>query len=107
VVAAEIPALMQPGIDVVDLLRVLLHRPEWQQDAACLGRRPARWFPGRGGDLEPARDVCRGCAVRVDCLEFALAHDDVTGVWGGTSAVQRERARRRGLDAETLIAELG
>jgi hypothetical protein len=29
------------------------------------------------------------------------------GFWGGTSRQQREHARRRGLDAETMIAELG
>jgi WhiB family transcriptional regulator, redox-sensing transcriptional regulator len=51
--------------------------------------------------------VCRGCAVRVECLTYALAHDDVTGVWGGTSRQQRDAARRRGVDAETMIADLG
>jgi hypothetical protein len=40
-------------------------------------------------------------------LESALEHDDATGVWGGTSRQQRDDARRRGLDAETMIAELG
>jgi hypothetical protein len=51
--------------------------------------------------------VCRGCAVRVQCLEYALdlpANDD-EGVWGGTSRQERHDARRRGLDAEGLIAE--
>ena len=47
-----------------------------------------------------------GFDVRVECLGYALAHDDVTGVWAGTSRQQRDAARRRGLDAETMIAEL-
>jgi WhiB family redox-sensing transcriptional regulator len=105
----DVEALMQPWADVPDardLLRVLLHRPEWQADAACRGRPPTRWFPGRGGDLEPARAICHACPVRLDCLGYALEHDDVTGVWGGTSRLQRDAARRRGLDAETMTAEL-
>jgi WhiB family redox-sensing transcriptional regulator len=90
VVAVEIEALMQPWADVPDahdLLRLLLHRPEWQADAACRGRRPAKWFPTRGEDLEPARAVCRSCPVRVECAEYALAlTDDGGGVWAGTSS---------------------
>jgi WhiB family redox-sensing transcriptional regulator len=46
------------------------------------------------------------CPVRVDCLEYALAHDDIAGVWGDTSRQERHDVRRRGLDAETMIAEL-
>jgi WhiB family redox-sensing transcriptional regulator len=100
---------MHPWSDVSDaheVLRVLLHRPEWQADAACSGAGPSPWFPGRGEDLEPGRRLCRPCPVRLDCLEYALAQDDVTGVWGGTSRQQRDAARRRGLDAETMLAEL-
>jgi hypothetical protein len=33
-----------------------------------------------------------GCDVRVECLEHALAHDDVTGLWRGTSRQQSRRS---------------
>lgn len=44
--AIELPVdyeqlMMQPGVDVPDahgLLRGLLHRPSWQEDAACRAR---------------------------------------------------------------------
>ena len=26
--------------------------------------------------------ICAGCQVRQECLEFALAHDQVYGIWG-------------------------
>jgi WhiB family transcriptional regulator, redox-sensing transcriptional regulator len=101
------PALMQPGdvVDAHDLLRVLLHRPAWHADAACSGKGPARWFPTRTGDPGLGRAVCATCPVRVDCLEYALGAD-VLGFWAGSSRQQRDDARRRGLDAETMIAEL-
>jgi WhiB family transcriptional regulator, redox-sensing transcriptional regulator len=86
---------------------VLLRRPAWQENAACAGRGSATWFPGRHDDVNVARAVCRGCAARVDCLEYALAHDDMPGVWGGTVPRQRDTARRHGVDAATLLAKLG
>jgi WhiB family redox-sensing transcriptional regulator len=112
VVAADVELLMKPWDDLLDgsdLLRVLIQRPSWQSDAACRGRRPPRWYPSSGEDFEPARAVCRGCAVRVECLEFALGLPEAAdeGVWGGTSRPQRARARARGLTADELLAELG
>jgi hypothetical protein len=43
------------------------------------------------------------------CLAYALAQPELDdqGVWGGTSLQQRRDARRRGLDSEAMIAELG
>jgi hypothetical protein len=52
------------------------------------------------------RPVGDACTVRLECLECALAHDDLTGVWAGTSRQQRDRARRRGLGAEWLLARV-
>jgi WhiB family redox-sensing transcriptional regulator len=41
-----------------------------------------------------AKDVCARCDVREQCLEFALEHREVHGVWGGTSVHQRRDIRR-------------
>jgi WhiB family transcriptional regulator, redox-sensing transcriptional regulator len=90
--------------DVHELVRLL--EPAWQKDAACREHPEVTWHPARGEPTGPAKTICRGCAFRVPCLRYALAHDDVTGVWGGTSPGERHDARRRGLDAETMIAEL-
>jgi hypothetical protein len=37
---------------------------------------------------------CAGCPVREDCLAFALEHEDLVGVWGGTTAEERREMRR-------------
>jgi WhiB family redox-sensing transcriptional regulator len=39
--------------------------------------------------------ICAGCPVRIQCLDFALTHDQTHGIWGGTTAEDRQRDRRR------------
>ena len=31
-----------------------------------------------------AKEVCRGCVVRLDCLEYALVNGEKFGIWGGS-----------------------
>jgi WhiB family redox-sensing transcriptional regulator len=64
-------------------------------------------FPSDGAGVEVARQVCEGCPVRVESLEYALARHVPDGVWGGTSERERRRiARSRRLGAR-LRAEPG
>ncbi len=47
--------------------------------------------------------MCRGCVVREECLEFALANGEKFGIWGGMSERERRRVRRqRALARRTL-----
>jgi WhiB family redox-sensing transcriptional regulator len=39
--------------------------------------------------------VCLSCEVRSECLEYALAHDERFGIWGGLSERERRRLKRR------------
>ena len=43
----------------------------WQDFANCLGVDPDLFFPERGASTREAKEVCRGCVVRGDCLEYA------------------------------------
>jgi WhiB family redox-sensing transcriptional regulator len=81
---------------------------EWRTAAACRGQDPEWWHPVRGASVEPHRRICRSCPVKVPCLEYALgggAKGD-GGIWAGSSARDRRRARRRGWDARRLLAEI-
>lgn len=51
------------------------------------------FFPEKGGTTAPAKQVCRMCPVREECLQYALDHDERYGIWGGKS--ERERRRMR------------
>jgi WhiB family transcriptional regulator, redox-sensing transcriptional regulator len=63
----------------------------WRQRAACRGVDPDIFYPVSEEDAEEAKVICEACAVRETCLEYALAHRERDGVWGG--ATERERRR--------------
>ena len=65
----------------------------WRLDALCAETDPEAFFPEKGGSTREAKRVCSGCAVRSDCLEYALANDERFGIWGGLSERERRRVR--------------
>lgn len=83
----------QPAVEF-DTLAELLDIPagDWREDALCAQTDPDAFFPEKGGSTKEARRVCYACPVRSECLEYALAHDERFGVWGGLS--ERERRPR-------------
>ena len=66
-------------------------RENWRELAACRSAEPELFFPAEGA--ERAKAVCGTCAVRRECLQFALATGQPYGVWGGMSAHERRVAR--------------
>lgn len=64
---------------------------DWRDRAACLGIDPQVFYPTTDEEADEARRVCDQCAVKDECLEYALAHREKDGVWGGAT----ERDRRR------------
>ncbi len=70
-------------------------KPGWQDFANCLGVDPDLFFPERGASTREAKEVCRGCVVREDCLEYALENGEKFGIWGGMSERERRRLRRQ------------
>lgn len=68
---------------------------KWDDEASCRAIDPDVFFPERPSDpsLE-AKAICRGCPVRTQCLEFALATRLDHGVWGGLTEVERRSLRR-------------
>jgi WhiB family transcriptional regulator, redox-sensing transcriptional regulator len=67
----------------------------WQEQALCAQTDPEAFFPEKGGSTREAKRVCGRCEVRGDCLEYALAHDERFGIWGGLSERERRRLKRR------------
>ncbi|UQX13555.1 WhiB family transcriptional regulator [Candidatus Mycobacterium methanotrophicum] len=76
---------------VISVLAGPSERDRWRDRALCAQTDPEVFFPVPGGSTRAAKRVCMRCEVRSECLDYALAHDERFGVWGGLS----ERARRR------------
>jgi len=73
---------------------------EWRGAGACLSADPELFFPiatdgPAAGQVSSALHVCAGCAVRQQCLDFAMQTNEAHGIWGGTTPEERIRARRR------------
>ena len=67
----------------------------WQERALCAQTDPEAFFPEKGGSTREAKKVCQSCDVRAECLEYALAHDERFGIWGGLSNERRRFKARR------------
>jgi WhiB family redox-sensing transcriptional regulator len=70
----------------------------WQDRAACADRPDLDWF-----DLDcylmPTLAICATCPVADECLDYAITHHCIDGLWGGEwgyRLIQQVRARRRG-----------
>jgi WhiB family transcriptional regulator, redox-sensing transcriptional regulator len=82
----------------------------WRAAGACLSADPDLFFPiSSAGPAERqiarAKMICAGCRVRRECLDFALSHSQVYGIWGGTTREDRQRARRRTRRAAAAAAK--
>jgi WhiB family transcriptional regulator, redox-sensing transcriptional regulator len=75
----------------------------WREEAACL-RHPSVLFFGledaeatsdRRMREEHAKEICSGCNVRVECLDYALTMREPYGIWGGLTELERRSRLRR------------
>jgi len=76
--------------------------PEWHDRALCAETDPEAFFPEKGGSTREAKQVCRGCEVSAECLEYALERDERFGIWGGLSERERRRLKREPLSVACL-----
>lgn len=68
---------------------------DWQERALCAQTDPEAFFPEKGGSTREAKRICQVCEVKDACLEYALAHDERFGIWGGLSERERRKLKKR------------
>jgi hypothetical protein len=68
---------------------------DWAESGNCIGL-PSDWFfPNGRQAITEAKAVCASCAVKPECLTYAMATPvEMHGIWGGTDARERRRMRR-------------
>jgi WhiB family redox-sensing transcriptional regulator len=76
---------------------------DWIERGACNGMTETHgaelvsklFFPTRGEGTRRAKEICAGCEVREECLEFAIVSGEKFGIWGGKSERERRSLRRQ------------
>jgi WhiB family redox-sensing transcriptional regulator len=81
-------------------LTLTIESDEWRRTAACRDTDPDLFFPvGTTGpaieQIANAKAVCRQCESQTACLEFAIATNQDSGIWGGTSEEERRQLRKK------------
>ncbi len=72
----------------------------WRDRAACRREDPELFFPVGTGvpaqvQTEEAKGVCRRCPVVAECLDWAMAMGQDSGVWGATDPDERRALSAR------------
>jgi WhiB family redox-sensing transcriptional regulator len=67
--------------------------PRGFEGAACRAY-PTRWWFADGPEDVEATLICMGCRVRRTCLEYALEHPELVGIWAATTPEDRAAIRR-------------
>ena len=77
---------------------------DWTVQAACRGiEDPNIFFPiGETEAMEKAKikvakEICRICVVRDECLSYAIETNQPDGIWGGKTHKERKSIRRQWL----------
>jgi WhiB family transcriptional regulator, redox-sensing transcriptional regulator len=68
---------------------------DWMSDASCKDEDPESFFPVGEQDVRitEAKIVCGRCAVKAECLDYAIYTDSAFGIWGGTTEAERRRIK--------------
>jgi WhiB family transcriptional regulator, redox-sensing transcriptional regulator len=68
----------------------------WQSEATCAkpsNRYALDWFFSKDfKEKYAAKNMCFTCPVRSECLQWALEHRQIWGIWGGKDEVDIRRA---------------
>lgn len=71
---------------------------EWMESALCRQVDPEIFFPEERAYryIAATKGVCQACPVTERCLQLALDNDESEGIWGGLTAHERRKLKRRG-----------
>ena len=75
----------------------------WQAKAACRGPQSTAFFPPVHPERKDerieretrAKQICAGCVVREECLDYAIKNREPHGIWGGLNESERKQLLER------------
>lgn len=75
----------------------------WQQRGKCHNQNLNDWFPVPEESFHGA--VCAGCTEQEPCLEYAIRHRMMFGIWGGKTTSQRHKIAKQAAALERAITD--
>lgn len=83
-----------------DTLALVLKSPDdgtWRDEASCKEMGNSEFFMTLSNNgkevlrrLQEVRNICAGCKVNKECLDFAVRNEIAHGIWGGMTAPERK-----------------
>ena len=80
---------------LLEMLSGTMTKEPWKAQAKCRGL-PRRWFfcaSERSEAILRGLQICGGCPVSDECLDYAIANRIDYGIFGGCTSLQRKRIR--------------
>lgn len=70
---------------------------ESDRKAACLGEDTNLFYPNPGDEdtIAEAKAICKGCPVKISCLEYAFEVEDRWAILGEMTPQERQRFKRQ------------
>jgi WhiB family redox-sensing transcriptional regulator len=64
----------------------------------CATTDPEMYYPPKGLqasiEIRLAKELCKTCPVKTQCLNYAVTANEAFGIWGGMTPNERARLRR-------------
>ncbi|MFP5332104.1 MAG: WhiB family transcriptional regulator [Acidimicrobiia bacterium] len=70
----------------------------WREGAVCVAHPEVDFFTDDASQVARAKALCDACPVQDECLIFAIETNQPDGIWGGYTAKERVKLRRRWLE---------
>jgi Transcription factor WhiB len=71
--------------------------PGFDGTQLCAQTDPELFFPEKSTssriEINAARKLCSVCPFNSPCLEYAIKHSELVGIWAGTTQRQRQQLR--------------
>ena len=81
-------------MSIIGQIEAVINQQPWADAAICSSVDPELFHPPKGASNIEAKRICGMCTVRQECLDYAITHNEIRGIWGGLSAGERHRLGR-------------
>ena len=67
----------------------------WMQKGKCRGLQTDIFYSEQGRrSINTAKAICSECPIRQQCLDYAMRNQELYGIWGGHTEIERKKLRK-------------